>query len=50
MLWFDVFLDEDLVDEVPYQDHPANTEDSVKKDLVEHDGYDPNIVVCLAQD
>lgn len=44
---YDVYLRGRLVDTVFYQGE--STEESVKKDLVEHDGYDRNIVVVKAR-
>ncbi len=45
---FDVFLDDKEIDTVFYSSGDVVDEEEVKKSLVEHDGYDPNIVVKRA--
>ena len=43
--WFKVYLNNKLIDEIPYSQWSKVTCADVRKSLVEHDGYDPNIVV-----
>jgi predicted nucleic acid-binding Zn-ribbon protein len=42
---FDVFLNDEEIDTVFYSDGPDVNEEYVKNDLINHDGYDPNIEV-----
>lgn len=44
---FDVFLRGKEIDTVFYSQWSKETEDDVKRSLVNHDGYDPAIVVKL---
>lgn len=45
MVWFDVYLNDEEIDSIPYSEEADMTEEDVKKSLIYHDGYDPNIVV-----
>ena len=42
---FDVYLDGKEIDTISYGPKANVTEEDVKKSLVEHDGYDTNIIV-----
>jgi hypothetical protein len=44
-VWFNVYLNGRLIDEICYIRSANVDRAEVKKSLVEHDGYDPNIVV-----
>lgn len=43
LFWYDVFLNGKEIDSIPYSSEL--TEEEVKKSLVQHDGYDPEIEV-----
>lgn len=43
---YKVYLNKKLIDIIFYSGQ--NTPEEVKRDLVEHDGYDPNIIVKLS--
>lgn len=44
-MWFYVYLNDKKIDEVSYDDHPAHDAESVKRSLIDHDGYDSGIEV-----
>jgi hypothetical protein len=43
MTWWNVYLGNKLIDEVPYND--TCDADYVRRGLINHDGYDPRITV-----
>ena len=43
MIWWSVYLNGKLIDEVPFTNQ--YDKDEVRNSLVNHDGYDPNIVI-----
>lgn len=45
LTWWFVYLNGKEIDKVPYTDGRNETPESVKRSLVNHDGYDPRIVV-----
>ena len=45
--YWDIYLDGQLIDSVCF-DYDID-EETVKSSLINHDGYDPNIIVRLAQ-
>ena len=45
--FWDIYLDGQLIDSVCF-DYDID-EETVKSSLINHDGYDPNIIVRLAQ-
>lgn len=46
---FNVYLNGKKIDTVFYSASPKETPEDVKRSLVEHDGYDPAIVVKKAR-
>lgn len=44
MSWWKVYLNGKLIDEV-YYDKSYKTADEVKQSLINHDNYNPNIIV-----
>jgi hypothetical protein len=45
--FWDIYLDGQLIDSVSFE--YDIDEETVKSSLINHDGYDPNIIVRLAQ-
>mgnify|MGYP003119872508 FL=1 len=45
--YWDIYLDGQLIDSVSFE--YDIDEETVKSSLINHDGYDPNIIVRLAQ-
>ena len=45
--YWDIYLDWQLIDSVSFE--YDIDEETVKSSLINHDGYDPNIIVRLAQ-
>ena len=45
--YWDIYLDGQLIDSVCF-DYDID-EETVKSSLINHDGYDPNIIIRLAQ-
>ena len=43
MIWWNVYLDGKLIDEVPFTN--LCDKDEIRIALINHDGYDPNIVI-----
>ena len=45
LTWFEVYLDGQLLDEVPLGRSASYTAEELRRSLVERDGYDPRIEV-----
>ena len=45
--FWDIYLDGQLIDSVSFDDDID--EETVKSSLINYDGYDPNIIIRLAQ-
>ena len=47
MIWWNVYIGRNLIDSVPYQ--KGCNKEYVRRSLIEHDGYDLDIVVKKAR-
>lgn len=47
--WYNVYLGKKLIDEIAYGSANKVDTEEIRRSLVEHDGYDPNIRVVKAR-